>query len=507
MDIYYNKQYYRTTTSTATSNSTTTRDNDHDDDIESGNENDGICRRLLSSDDYDNNNEEPSSRRSSSSGGGDNNALKPVIVFYTGGAWIIGYKMWGTLLGRILNSDACGNFVVVIPDVRNYPWATVPDMIDDCNSSLQYIFQNIQNYGGDPNTIILVGQSAGGHIACTTLLQKAMKLRNLQQQQQQQQHTTSQEEDELITLDEHINNAIAHDENDNGNRNGHDDSLSSLSSSWQPTDLKGFISLSAPYSLNAMKQTFLKHGLDESLVVRIFGVVTGTSNEVSNGDNFDEDDDGEDTINRNFYDLEQNDDNETSTSRNTGNPDGTSLLDQYDPYAIVRNYNANSSKQCRAATANSHTHNDNGNSNNSLSNYLPPIKLFHGTKDKTVPYDGSFMFYQELVAATSTSSSTRDIVTFKSYDGWSHTDPILEGPMDADHRFHRDIFESVKEWTSATTTTTAITTTTTEGTTTTTPHDDQTLLGEGEWPENDPIITRRLCPHVLIQAGRFCNPF
>ena len=42
----------------------------------------------------------------------------PVLVFLTGGAWIIGYKMWGALLGRAL----CPHGVmVVIPDYRNFP--------------------------------------------------------------------------------------------------------------------------------------------------------------------------------------------------------------------------------------------------------------------------------------------------------------------------------------------------------------------------------------------------
>jgi hypothetical protein len=37
------------------------------------------------------------------------------------------------------------------------------------------------------------------------------------------------------------------------------------------TDFRGLISLSSPYSLTAMQQTFVKHGLDKALVDRIFG--------------------------------------------------------------------------------------------------------------------------------------------------------------------------------------------------------------------------------------------
>eukprot|EP00979_Chaetoceros_neogracilis_P014271 scaffold4503_cov334-Chaetoceros_neogracile.AAC.1 len=71
-----------------------------------------------------------------------------------------------------------------------------------------------------------------------------------------------------------------------------------------------------------------------------------------------------------------------------------------------------------------------------LSNELPPIHIYHGTDDKTVPYEVSETFHQEL-----SNHMTGEIyVSFVTYSGWSHTDPILEGPMDADHRLHRDLF-------------------------------------------------------------------
>jgi hypothetical protein len=60
---------------------------------------------------------------------------RPVVIFYTGGGWLIGYKMWGALLARALT--AC-NIVVVMPDYRNYPWAVVPDAVKDVEMSLQW---------------------------------------------------------------------------------------------------------------------------------------------------------------------------------------------------------------------------------------------------------------------------------------------------------------------------------------------------------------------------------
>ena len=50
---------------------------------------------------------------------------RPVVVFVTGGAWIIGYKAWGALLGKRL-SDA--GIITVLLDYRNFPQARIDTM-------------------------------------------------------------------------------------------------------------------------------------------------------------------------------------------------------------------------------------------------------------------------------------------------------------------------------------------------------------------------------------------
>jgi prenylcysteine alpha-carboxyl methylesterase len=276
--------------------------------------------------------------------------------------------MWGALLARALNA---AGIVVVIPDMRNYPWASVPAMVADVDLSLAWTLKNIADYGGDPEKIVIVGQSAGGHVACTALLQRA----------------------KAILMDDHAVSTL---------ESGIDNHEQEHVESWRPTDFKGFASLSAPYSLTAMQQTFMRHGLDENLVDRIFG-----------GDQ-----------------------------------------ENFDPHRIVLNCQRDGLL---------------------LSGLLPPIQIYHGSLDRTVPHEGSVNFCTELQNTVTNGQQ----VSFTSYEGWSHTDPILEGPMDADHRFHNDLFRAVKEWT------------------------DSSHL---EWPENDPLIKQRLCPHFLVQAGRFCNP-
>lgn len=42
----------------------------------------------------------------------------PIIIFVSGGAWTIGYKLWSALVGR--GMSALG-YLVVVPDYRNFP--------------------------------------------------------------------------------------------------------------------------------------------------------------------------------------------------------------------------------------------------------------------------------------------------------------------------------------------------------------------------------------------------
>ncbi|EAZ02309.1 hypothetical protein EE612_036406 [Oryza sativa] len=102
----------------------------------------------------------------------DRTALKPVVAFVTGGAWIIGYKGWGALLGRRL---AERGILVACIDYRNFPQGTIGDMVEDASQGIAFVCNNIASYGGDPERIYLVGQSAGAHIAACTLLHQAIK--------------------------------------------------------------------------------------------------------------------------------------------------------------------------------------------------------------------------------------------------------------------------------------------------------------------------------------------
>ncbi|XP_059670547.1 probable isoprenylcysteine alpha-carbonyl methylesterase ICMEL2 [Cornus florida] len=97
---------------------------------------------------------------------------KPVVIFVTGGAWIIGYKAWGSLLGKQL---AERDIIVACIDYRNFPQGTISDMVEDASQGISFVCNNIVEYGGDPNRLYLMGQSAGAHISACTLVQQAIK--------------------------------------------------------------------------------------------------------------------------------------------------------------------------------------------------------------------------------------------------------------------------------------------------------------------------------------------
>ncbi|KAK1698489.1 hypothetical protein QYE76_015186 [Lolium multiflorum] len=102
----------------------------------------------------------------------DRSKANPVVAFVTGGAWIIGYKAWGALLGRRL---AERGIIVACIDYRNFPQGTISDMVSDATEGIAFICDSVASYGGDPNQIYLMGQSAGAHISACALLEQAVK--------------------------------------------------------------------------------------------------------------------------------------------------------------------------------------------------------------------------------------------------------------------------------------------------------------------------------------------
>ncbi|GMH20684.1 hypothetical protein Nepgr_022525 [Nepenthes gracilis] len=224
--------------------------------------------------------------------------LKPVVVFVTGGAWIIGYKAWGSLLGQQL---AERDIIVACLDYRNFPQGTISDMVEDVSQGISFVFNNIVFYGGDPSRVYLMGQSAGAHISACALLRQAIK----------------ESEGESI--------------------------------SWTVSQLKAYFGLSGGYNLFKLVEHFHNRGLYRSIFLSVM--------------------------------------------------EGEESLGKFSPEVMVQ----------KKSTAEAPL-------------LLPPIILFHGTNDYSIPHDASKDFADALKCA----NAHAELVL---YNGKTHTDLFLQDPL------------------------------------------------------------------------------
>lgn len=70
----------------------------------------------------------------------------PTVLFVCGGAWMIGYRMWAFLFGWVLQRN--GVLCLAI-DYRNWPQATMPEMVADVERALRWAQANAASLGGD----------------------------------------------------------------------------------------------------------------------------------------------------------------------------------------------------------------------------------------------------------------------------------------------------------------------------------------------------------------------
>ncbi|KAA8532779.1 hypothetical protein F0562_032812 [Nyssa sinensis] len=223
---------------------------------------------------------------------------KPVVAFVTGGAWIIGYKAWGSLLGQQLSER---DIIVACIDYRNFPQGTMSDMVKDASQGISFVCNNIAEYGGDPNRIYLMGQSAGAHIAACALLEQAIK--------------------------------------ESGGE----------SLAWTVSQIKAYFGLSGGYNLFNLVDHFHSRGLYRSIFLSIM--------------------------------------------------EGEQSLRQFSPEVMVQD------PDIRNAVL-----------------LLPPIILFHGTADYSIPSDSSKTFAETLQRVGVKAESIL-------YEGKTHTDLFLQDPM------------------------------------------------------------------------------
>ncbi len=89
----------------------------------------------------------------------------PIFVMLHGGGWRFGDKantrVWRVKVGHWVPQGA----LVISVNTRLMPTADPIDQTRDLGRALAMIQQNAVNWGGDPDKIILMGHSAGAHVA------------------------------------------------------------------------------------------------------------------------------------------------------------------------------------------------------------------------------------------------------------------------------------------------------------------------------------------------------
>lgn len=86
----------------------------------------------------------------------------PVYVYFHGGGWTSGDKQ---ALTRYCASQAIEGMVVVNVNYRMAPRHRMADMMADANAATEWIRDHIADYGGDPDNVVLGGDSAGGQLS------------------------------------------------------------------------------------------------------------------------------------------------------------------------------------------------------------------------------------------------------------------------------------------------------------------------------------------------------
>ncbi|KAJ0043913.1 hypothetical protein Pint_18838 [Pistacia integerrima] len=273
---------------------------------------------------------------------------KPVVVFVTGGAWIIGYKAWGSLLGRQL---AERNIIVACIDYRNFPQGTISDMVNDVSEGISFVCNNIADYGGDPKRIYLMGQSAGAHISSCALLEQAIK----------------ESRGESI--------------------------------SWSVSQFKAYFGLSGGYNLFNLVDHFHSRGLYRSIFLSIM--------------------------------------------------EGQESFEQFSPEVRIKD------PSIRDAIS-----------------LLPPIILFHGTSDLSIPSDASKTFADALRGV----GAKAELIL---YEGKTHTDLFLQDPLRGGKD---DLFDHIVSVIHA--------------------NDKEALANDAMAPPR-----KRLVPEILLRMAHHISPF
>ena len=97
----------------------------------------------------------------------------PVVVYYHGGGWVIADVDTYDSSCRAICDLA--KAVVVAPEYRRAPEAKFPAAHEDSYATFQYVAENASSFGGNPNQVAVLGESAGGNLATAVCLMASQR--------------------------------------------------------------------------------------------------------------------------------------------------------------------------------------------------------------------------------------------------------------------------------------------------------------------------------------------
>ena len=106
---------------------------------------------------------------------------RSTIVFFYGGCWggcRIRNKEAFLFVAEAITSR--GYFAILV-DYRRHPAVNFPEIIDDARRAVEWVHRNIEQYGGDPQRIFLMGHSAGAHLSAMLTLDETYLKRDTYQ--------------------------------------------------------------------------------------------------------------------------------------------------------------------------------------------------------------------------------------------------------------------------------------------------------------------------------------
>ncbi|MEQ1576356.1 MAG: alpha/beta hydrolase [Hyphomicrobium sp.] len=95
----------------------------------------------------------------------------PIAIFLYGGSWQKGERSYYEFVGRALSKKGV---TAVIPDYRLYPEVKFPAFMDDAADAYAFVARTMAlRVNGKPRPIVLIGHSAGAHMAALLALDKS----------------------------------------------------------------------------------------------------------------------------------------------------------------------------------------------------------------------------------------------------------------------------------------------------------------------------------------------